>query len=189
MKNTTFKLISLVLAVVMLFSMSIVAFATETKSTDDVAEFGDILYSDDGITVFYGNPSENEELAEQIEAEASRSLQYNNIWVDANTSTTRTMSIQATTSNPLTYFTVKQEAESPVISSRVVVKRPTGDGECLVAYWNERADAESNDNVISTSTLWDQWPFDKYEWTTGYLTATWYVTTGDSGARLCMWAW
>lgn len=64
MKNKTFKMLSLVLAVVMIFSMSTVAFAAEAESTDNVAEFGDILYSDDGVTVFYGNPNENIELAE-----------------------------------------------------------------------------------------------------------------------------
>lgn len=121
MKNKTFKMLSLVLAVVMIFSMSTVAFAAEAESTDNVAEFGDILYSDDGVTVFYGNPNENIELAEQVEAQA-RSLQYDYAWVDANTYTTRYISIPASTANPLTYYTIKQEADS-LVNGKIICRK------------------------------------------------------------------
>lgn len=189
MKNLFFKMLSLVMAVAMLTSVNTVAFAMDAEPTDNVAEFGDILYSDNGITVFYGNPSENEELAEQIEAQATSSLQYDNIWVNAYTTTTRYAYINATTSNPLTYYTVRQEANSPVESSWVTVKRPTNDGYCFMVSWDGKTTVESADNIISTSTLWNSAFNKKYAWTTGTLTLTWAVTTGSSGARMNLWAW
>ena len=70
---------SFILAVVMLFtSLSTVAFAAEVN--DESAKFGDILYVDEGVTVFYGNPHENEESAQSakiIEQNATRALQHN----------------------------------------------------------------------------------------------------------------
>lgn len=187
MKNKTFKMLSLVLAVVMIFSMSTVAFAAEAESTDNVAEFGDILYSDDGVTVFYGNPNENIELAEQVEAQA-RSLQYDYAWVDANTYTTRYISIPASTANPLTYYTIKQEADSLVLVSDISVQRPMNDGYCLTLNWDETTYMAAEDCTISSSTMWGEWN-PAYAWTEGTLDITWTVQTGSSGARLCVWAW
>lgn len=188
MKNIFSKMLGLVMAVAMITSFTSVAYAEETEKTNTVTQFGDVLYADNGITVFYGNPSENEELAEQIEAQAARSLQYDNIWVNAHTTTSRSAYITATTSNPLTYYTVRQEANSPVEYSWVTVKRPTNDGYCFMVNWEGKTTVESADNIISTSTLWNAFN-KKYKWTTGTLTLDWSVTTGDSGARMNLWAW
>lgn len=189
MKNVVSKVASLVLTATMLTSTSSVAFAADVDLTHDANEFGDVLYSSNGITVFYGNPSENEELARQIESQATRSLQYDNVWVDAYTSTTGYAYINATSSNPLTYYTVRQEASSPVESSWVTIMRPTNDGYCFMASWDGLTTVESADNIISTSTLWNSAFNKKYSWTTGTLTLTWSVTTGSSGARMNLWAW
>ena len=189
MKFKNFKAkLSLLLAVIMLFSLNTVAFAAETS--DSSSEFGDILYADNGITVFYGNPEENKELAEEIEEKATRSLQYDNIWVDAHTSVVRYAYITASSSNPITYFTVRQEATSPVEYSQVVVTRPNNDGICYGATWSGLKNNKVSDLVISTSVLWDE-PFggNVYTHTSGTLTLKWNITTGDSGARMNLWAW
>ena len=180
--------ISLLLAVIMLFSMSTVAFAAE--NTDNESHFGDILYSDNGITVFYGNPNENEELAEEVEAQSARSLQYDNIWVDANTTATRYAYIDATASNPLTYYTVRQEATSPVTRSRIIITRPNNDDTCFFEDWDGLSTYEKADQIISTSVLCKEpGNMKKYAWTSGTLTLKWMVTTGNSGARMNLWAW
>lgn len=189
MKKTILKMLSLVLAGAMLASVNTVAFAADIEPNKNVMEFGDILYADNGITVFYGNPNEDEELAERIETQAARSLQYDNIWVDAHTTRSRTAYIYATSSNPLTYYTVRQEANSPVESSWVTIERPTNDGFCFMVSWDGRTTVESADNIISTSTLYNSAFNKKYAWTTGALTLNWSVTTGDSGARMNLWAW
>lgn len=188
MKIKNFKKLSLVLAVIMLFSTSTLAFAAEPSEND--LQFGDILYSGDGITVFYGNPNENYELAEQVEEQAARSLQHDYIWVDANTSATRYAYIDASPNNPITYFTVRQEASSAVERSRVLVTRPNDDGTCYFSDWDGLKNKEVADLVISTSVLWNE-PFgnDRYTWTSGTLTLKWTVTTGNSGARMNLWAW
>lgn len=178
---------SLFIAILMIFSTMSVAFAAEAPDT--TSEFGDVLYSGDGITVFYGNPADNEELAEEIETQYTRSLQYDNVWVDAYTSGTRYAYITASSSNPITYFNIKQESNSAVPYSRVTVTRPTGDGTCYYSNWDGYSTYQTSDMVISTSTLWNQPFFEEYEWTTGTLKLTWNVETGSSGARMCLWAW
>jgi len=179
--------VSLFIAILMIFSTMSVAFAAE--SPDTVTEFGDVLYSGEGITVFYGNPSENEELAEEIENQYARSLQYDYAWVDAYDSGTYYAYITASTSNPITYFNIKQESNSAVPYSRVTVTRPTNDGRCYYSVWDGRSEYQTEDMVISTSTLWNQGFLSAYKWTTGTLTLRWDVEAGSSGARMCLWAW
>lgn len=62
-KNLKFRFNAL-LAAIMLFGISSVVYANDDTPRP---EFGDIFYSEEGITVFYGNPYENEELAKEIE--------------------------------------------------------------------------------------------------------------------------
>ena len=182
------SLLSLFVAILMAFSTAAVSFAEEVPDT--ASQFGDVLYADEGIVVFYGNPDDNEELAEEIENQYARSaLQYDGVWVDAHTSTVRTISIDATSSNPLTYFNIKQEADSPVTRSRVTVQRPNNDGICYTSSWDGRSTYQTEDMVISTSTRWNQPFFKTYPWKTGTLKLTWTVETGNSGARINMWAW
>ena len=182
------KIVSILLTTMLLLSANTAVYAVEED--DSTLKFGDVLYSGNGITVFYGNPNGNEELVAKIEAQAARSLQYDNIWVNANTSTTRYASIDATSSNPITYFTIKQESNSTVPYSRVVVNRPNNDGVCYHGNWDNTTNKEVSDIVISTSVLWDE-PFgmNKYAWTDGTLSLMWDVETGDSGARMNLWAW
>lgn len=186
MKLKTF--ISLIISVIMIFSTASIAFAADSSHSN--LEFGDVICSEDGITVFYGNPADNEELAKKIEEQhVARSLQYDNSWVDANTSTTRYLYITASSSNPITYFNIKQESTSAVPRSRVTVQRPNNDGICYTASWNGRSTYQTEDLIISSSTLWDQPFFEKYTWKSGTLKLTWTVETGNSGARMCLWAW
>lgn len=181
-------LFSLCIAIMMIFSTMSVAFAAE--SSESTTKFGDVLYSDEGVTVFYGNPADNKELAEEIEAQyAARSLQYDNAWVDAYKSKTVYVEITATSSNPLTYFNIKQEPNSSVPVSRITVRRPTNDGNCYIGTWDGRSTYQTDDMVISTSTLWNQPFFEEYAWTSGTLQLIWTVETGSSGARMCLWAW
>lgn len=129
-------------------------------------------------------------LIKDFETQSSRSLQYDNIWVDANTSATRYAYIEATPSTPLTYFTIRQEATEEVDISRIFLTRPQNDGYCYIGAWDGRTTVEISDGVISTSILYNEWfGRDKYAWTSGTLTLEWIVTTGDSGARLNLWAW
>lgn len=187
MKRKTF--LSLFISVIMILSTTSVAFAADTP--DSKLEFGDVICSENGITVFYGNPADNEELAKEIEEQyAARSLQYDNSWVNANTSTTRYLYITASASNPITYFNIKQESTSAVPRSRVTVQRPNNDGICYTSSWNGRSTYQTSDLVISSSTLANE-PFglNKYTWKSGTLKLTWTVETGSSGARMCLWAW
>lgn len=183
---------SFILAVVMLFtSLSTVAFAAEVN--DESAKFGDILYVDEGVTVFYGNPHENEESAQSakiIEQNATRALQHNYIWMDANTSNgNKRMSIPASISNPITYFTVRQEASGNVPRSYVYVYRPDTNGStCLILNLSGKSTVESANNVVSTVTQANEYN-NVYTWTSGLLTVRWDVQTGNSGARLNLWVW
>lgn len=182
------SLIALLVAVIMTFASVSVAFAADTSNSS--ANFGDVLYADEGITVFYGNPTENEELAKEVEAQYSRSLQYSYIWVDANKSATRYCYITASSSNPITYFTIRQESNSSVPRSRILVTRPQNNGTCYYSVWDGAATKEVSDLVISTNVLWNEpFGFNKYTWTSGTLTLRWDVQTGSSGARMCLWAW
>lgn len=124
-------ILSVFVAILMTFSTASVVFAAEVFDTS--SQFGDILYSNEGITVFYGNPADNEELAKKIENQYTRSLMYDYIWVDAYTTATRYAYITASSSNPITYFTVRQESDSEVTRSRVRVTRPGDDGTCSVS--------------------------------------------------------
>lgn len=100
---------SLILVAILLFAASSVAYA----NNDTVKpEFRDIICSDEGITVFYGNPYENPELAKEIEEQASNGPAYNTIWVDAYSSANKTIGIPASTSYSLTYYTIGQVTES-----------------------------------------------------------------------------
>lgn len=189
MKTKKFRIqISLILAVVMLFSMSTVAFAAEVP--ENTAQFGDVLYEDAGMTIFYGNPAEHTSLAEEFETQAAaRALQHNYIWVDANSYKNASAKIYASSSNPITYFTVRQESNSAVSQSRVRVERPDG-SICYIGSWDGLANYEQANLVISTEVLWNE-PFgnDVYTWTSGTLTVNWNVIAGSSGARLNLWAW
>lgn len=183
-------LFSLFVAILMVFSTASIAFAAEVPDT--TSDFGSVLYSGDGITVFYGNPADNEELAGEIEAQYATTasvLQYDNAWVDAYTSKTAYAYITASTSKPITYFNIKQESNSAVPVSRITVQRPNNDGYCYVSTWDGRSTYQTDDMVISTSTLWNQGFLNKYAWKSGTLKLTWNVETGSSGARICLWAW
>ena len=190
MKNKTFLVrFSFILAVVMLVtSLSTVAFAAETNS--DVSEFGDIIYVDEGVTVFYGNPYESEEseqaakLAEQM---ATRALRHDYIWVDAYTDLTDTISIPASTSNPITYFTVRQESSISVPRSYVYVYRPDG-STCMILDLCGKSTIESADNVVSTTLLANEIR-NEYTWNSGQLSLRWDVETRGSGARINLWVW
>ena len=182
---------SFILAVVMLFtSLSTVAFAAEAN--DESAKFGDILYVDEGVTVFYGNPYENEETAleaKAIEQEATRALQHNYAWVNANTIADKRISIPASTTNPITYFTVRQESSGSVPRSYVYVYRPDSTGSvCLILNWCGQSTVESPDNVVSTRVLVNEIR-NEYTWTSGQLSLRWDVETGNSGARMNLWVW
>lgn len=179
-RNFKFRFVALFSAAMMLFASSSVAFASEA---DAQHEFGDVLYSDNGITVFYGNPYENEEAAEAAEAKATRSLKYTQQWVDANTSSDKRIIISASSSNPLTYYTIKQETTSPLRRSYVYVYRP--DGSVGFIWQMNSGNQEIKDRVIGTRVL----PNKAYAWTSGYLQLRWDVETGSSGARMNLWAW
>lgn len=175
------KRISLLLAVIIAFSMVNIAFAAEDEISSK--QFGDILYSDNGITVFYGNPHENEEAAKAVETQAVRSLQYDQIWIDANTSADETISIPASSSNSITYYTIRQETTSALQSSHVFVFRPDGSTGFIWEMSNNTQ--EIADRVVGTTTL----PNNTYTWTSGSLKLRWKVETGNSGARMNLWAW
>lgn len=182
---------SFLLAVVMLFSsLSTVAFAAEAN--DESAKFGDILYVDEGVTVFYGNPYESEETAqaaEVVEQQATRALQHDYIWVDANTIDDKRISIPASTTNPITYFTVRQESSGSVPRSYVYVYRPDSTGStCLILDWCGQKTVESANNVVSTRVLVNEYN-NVYTWTSGQLSLRWDVETGNSGARMNLWVW
>ena len=176
----------------MLFSINIVAFAT--ASTDDVVQFGDVLYVNDEIAVFYGNPNESAETiakARNIELHATaRSLRHNYIWVDANTTTDKYIDIYASKDQPISYVNIKQESDSSVSRSRIKVRRPDNRSYCFIANWDNQKTIQSDDTVISSTVLWSEpYPGNVVKYTSGYLRITWDVETNDSGARLNVWVW
>ena len=182
---------SFLLAVIMLFtSFSTVAFAAETN--ENTAKFGDILYVDEGVTVFWGNPYESKEAtleAKAIEEKATRAMQYSDILVDANTIADKRISIPATTSNSITYFTVRQESSASVPRSYIYVYRPDENGSvCLILNWGGQKTIEAANKVVSTTTLALEGN-SPYTWTSGKLSLRWDVETGSSGARINLWVW
>lgn len=176
--------LSILLAVLFsIFSITPTVCAEETSKS----EFGDILYADQGVTVLYGNPYENEEATKLAETRAARSLRHDYIWIDAYTATYKTVSIPATTDNPITYFTIKQESTSAVERSYVTVFRPDN-STCLMVNLEGQTTIEAADKVVSTKVL--QYEFNnKYAWTSGSLKLGWDVETSDSGARMNILVW
>lgn len=183
----------------MLFAMNTVSFAADDTSK---AQFGDVLYADDEIAVFYGNPNENAETAEaaaSIEAQATdaieaqataRSLRHDYIWVDANTTADKHVDIYASADQPISYVNVKQEANNAVSRSRVDVRRPDNRSYCLVVNWDGQKTIQSADIVVSSTVLWTEpYPGNVVKYTSGYLRISWDVETGGSGARLNVWVW
>ncbi len=171
---------SLILVAILLFAASSVAYA----NNDTVKpEFGDIICSDEGITVFYGNPYENPELAKEIEEQASNGPAYNTIWVDAYSSANKTIGIPASTSYSLTYYTIGQVTESPLERSYVYVYRP--DGSVGFIWEMNSGTQEIGGRKIGTTVL----PSSAYKWTSGTLKLRWDVETGASGARMNFLAW
>ena len=182
MKVRNFKTrLSCLLAIMIVFSMNTIAFASENETPSK--QFGDVLYVDDGITVFYGNPHENEEAAKAVESQSARSLQHNQVWIDANTSADRTISIPASSSSPITYYTIRQETTAPLESSHVYVFRP--DGSTGFVWQMNNTTHEIKDRVVGTKVL----PNKAYAWTSGSLKLRWKVETGNSGARMNLWVW
>lgn len=183
MKGKNFKLrLGALLVAIMLFmsSSSIVAFAAGDKTEP---EFGDVLYSENGITVFYGNPYENREAARAVEEQAARGPAYNTIWVDAYTASNKEISIQASSSYTLTYYTIGQVTTSPLERSYVYVYRP--DGSVGFIWEMNSGTQEIGGRTIGTRVQ----PNTPYAWSSGELTLRWDVETGASGARINFWAW
>lgn len=174
------KRISIFMVLVMMFSsLSVIAFASENNNLS----FGDVLYSENGITVFYGNPNENLEGAQLVEKQNTRGMQYDQSWVAANSSADRTISIPASSSNSITYYTVRQETDGNVSSSYVYVFRPDGTA-CLT--WNMGSSYnEISNRVVGTSSS----PNSTYTWTNGIFSLRWKVTTGSNPARINLWVW
>ncbi len=180
----------------MLFAMNTVSFAADDTSK---AQFGEVLYADDEIAVFYGNPNEDAEAAASIEAQttdsieaqaAARSLRHDYIWVDANTATDKSVDIYASANEPISYVNVKQEADKAVSRSRVDVRRPDNRSYCLVLNWDGQKTIQSSDIVVSSTVLWTEpYPGNVVKYTSGYLRISWDVETGGSGARLNVWVW
>lgn len=156
---------------------------TVNAAPQEQPQFGDILYSDDGVTVFYGNPYKNKEEAQKIEEAVARGPAYSQQWIDANTSADKRISIPASSSYPLTYYTIKQETTSFVKRSYVYVYRP--DGSVGFIWEMDSGTQEIRDRVIGSRTL----PNSPVTYTSGSLELRWDVETGDSGARMNLWAW
>lgn len=186
MRVRKFKVqISLLLSVIMIFSMNAVAFASEAHMSTKTSskQFGDILYSDDGVTVFYGNPNENKVTAKTIEEQVIRGLQYDQVWINAHRSEDVMISIEASSSDPITYYTIRQETTSPLQSSYVYVIRP--DGSTGFVWEMDSTTQEIKDRVVGIRENSNK----AYTWTSGWLDLRWKVETGDSGARMNLWVW
>lgn len=186
MKHTKFsvRLSSLLLAIIIIFASSSMVFASEVDSTKtSLKQFGEILYVDNGVTVFYGNPYENELSAKAIEAKVTRSLRHDQVWVDAYHSSNEFINIPASSSNPITYYTIRQETSSPLHSSNVYVFRP--DGTTGFIWEMSNTTQEIADRRVGTKVE----PNRAYAWTYGTLTLRWQVETGASGARMNLWVW
>ena len=180
-KNFKFRFGTLLVAAMLLLgSSSVVAFAAEDTTEP---KFGDILCSEGGITVFYGNPYENAEEARAVEEKATRGPAYNTIWVDPYTATIESISIPASPSYSLTYYTIGQVTTDPLQRSYVYVYRP--DGTVGFIWEMDSGTQEIGGRKIGTKVL----PSSAYAWTSGELTLTWDVETGASGARMNFWAW
>lgn len=184
MKTKNFKMrLSVLLAAVMIFAFNSVAFAAEPETVSKEKKFGDVLYSDDGVVVFYGNPNDNEVVAEEIEAKANRSLRHDQAWVDAYTSAYKTIKIAASSSNPITYYTVRQESAGGVEKSTISVLRP--DGTTTFIWDMGSGYKEVADRVVGASNNTSA----AIAWTYGYLTLNWNVETNGAGARMNLWVW
>lgn len=186
MKHKKFgiRLSSLLLTVFIIFSSISVVFAVEIDETEKALKhFGKILSVNNGVTVFYGNPYENEAEAKAIEAKAARSLQYDQVWVDAYHSSNEFINIPASSSNPITYYTIRQETTSPLHSSNVYVSRP--DGTTGFIWEMSNTTQEIADRRVGTKIE----PNRAYAWTYGTLKLRWQVETGASGARMNLWVW
>lgn len=105
------------------------------------------------------------------------------LWVDSYSSADKTISISASSSYSLTYYTIGQVTTSPLQSSHVYVYRP--DGTVGFIWEMDKETQEIGGRVIGTSVL----PNKPYEWTYGTLDLRWKVETGASGARMNFWAW
>lgn len=182
MKKKSFRLrFTALLTLLSLFALSSLCVSAAEDTTKP--EFGDILYSENGITVFYGNPYENKEEAKKVEEQAVRGPAYNTIWVDAHTKKNESISISASSSYPLTYYTVGQVTTSPLLRSYVYVYRPDGS---VGFIWKMSSETqEIGGRKIGSKVL----PDDAVTWTSGRLKLRWDVETGDSGARMNFWAW
>lgn len=154
------KLSLMLAAVMMVLSLTPTVFAAEldtnvsAQKETSTMQFRDALYADDDIAVFYGNPHENKLAAEIVENDAvqTASLRHDYIWVDAHTSTYRSVSIPASSSNPITYCTIKQEADTSVPRSYVYMDRPDGTLGFTGNFSDKETD-EYHDIVVSSSTL------------------------------------
>ncbi len=196
MKHKKFRvLMSSLLVLAMLFALNTMSYAATAEENTSKPQFGDVLYADDEIAVFYGNPNENEstiEAATAIEAQAqtTRSLRHDYIWVNANTTTDKHVDIYASSDQPISYVNVKQESQYAVPRSRIDVRRPDNKSYCLVLNWDGQKTIQSNDIVVSSTVLWtESYPRNVVEWTSGYIRVGWDVETGSSGARLNVWVW
>lgn len=171
----------LLFAVMQIFSTVSISFAAEEENP--TWQFGDVLYADENIAVFYGNPYEDENATRTVETHATYGLEYDQIWANSYTSKNQTISIPASSNNPLTYFTATQETDGDVQKSIIYVFRPDG-STCFI--W-DMGDSyfEARDRVIGAKVL----PSKAYAWTSGSLTLRWNVETGSNGARMNLWAW
>ena len=179
-KSFKSRFVALCVATLLACSSSAVAYAAEDETAP---EFGDILYSDNGVTVFYGNPYENKEEAKQVEAQVARGPAYNTQWVDAHSSSDKRIGIRASSSYPLTYYTIGQVTTSPLKRSYVYVYRP--DGSVGFIWQMNSGTQEIGGRKIGSTDL----PNGAVTWTSGELQLRRDVETGDSGARINFWAW